>query len=474
MMRFRIKRFVFAVICFAFLGLPLSGCGSSVTENPASLQVSANDGEGLCLSWDSVNDAIGYRVYRRKSGDPDFKFITDTEKTSYIDYPPEPGFSYDYQVSALGVYGESSGTVFLSAGVNEKEIPLSSPEITSVSRLDNATNVIFFSDGNKDCEYEIMRQDESGEWVTIGLSTDNIYYDIAASENGGYQYKVRAVRTDGKIKESEAVTENTNPKTVFGVPVLMYHEFVTQEDLDSGIAFDEYAIYAHEFEHDLQWLLENGYTTITARELAGYLNGKGEIPEKPVILTIDDGKLGVYKNAFPLLKKYNMKAVLAVIGTEIHAASENPELRSKNPAPYCTWEELAEMSASGHIEIASHSYGFHVYEHDGRIGADCGEPETMADFRLEAYEDFLTLQGCLKNYDIPKAVTFAYPYSARSIPADEVWIRCGYQILLGGNMESVRASRTNYFIPEAGLNANSSVLRRIARMHGTPIEDYIG
>ena len=98
----------------------------------------------------------------------------------------------------------------------------------------------------------------------------------------------------------------------------------------------------------------------------------------------------------------------------------------------------------------------------------------MADFRLEAYEDFLTLQGCLKNYDIPTAVTFAYPYSARSIPADEVWIRCGYQILLGGNMESVRASRTNYFIPEAGLNANSSVLRRIARMHGTPIEDYIG
>ena len=67
-----------------------------------------------------------------------------------------------------------------------------------------------------------------------------------------------------------------------------------------------------------------------------------------------------------------------------------------------------------------------------------------------------------------------YPYSARSIPADEVWLRCGYQILLGGNMESVRASRTNYFIPEAGLNANSSVLRRIARMHGTPIEDYIG
>ena len=289
-----------------------------------------------------------------------------------------------------------------------------------------------------------------------------------------YDYKVLVLGTDDEMAESEIASENNNPKTVFGVPVLMYHEFVTQEDLDSGIAFDEYAIYYHEFEHDLQWLQQNGYTTITVRELAQYLNGQGEMPEKPVILTIDDGKLGVYKNAFPLLQKYNMKAVLAVIGIEIHTASEAPELRSESPAPYCTWAELAEMSASGHVEIASHSYGLHVYQHDGRIGADCGEPDTMADFQMDAYKDFRTLQDCLKNYDIPSAVTFAYPYSVRSIPADEVWLQCGYQMLLGGNMESVRASRTNYFIQEAGLNAHSSVLRRIARMHGTPIEDYIG
>ena len=98
----------------------------------------------------------------------------------------------------------------------------------------------------------------------------------------------------------------------------------------------------------------------------------------------------------------------------------------------------------------------------------------MADFRMDAYKDFRMLQDCLKNYDIPAAVTFSYPYFERSAPADEVWLQCGYQVLLGGNMESVRASRTNYFIQEAGLNAHSSVLRRIARMHGTPIEDYIG
>lgn len=471
-MKFPIKRCVFTAVCLLLIGLILSGCSAQVTECPDSLQVVVNDKNSVLLSWGAVDEAIGYRVYRRLSGSPDFKFVSDTETAYYTDSQPEPG-SYDYQVTALGPHGESAGTIFLAAYVPTDFVSLSLPEITSVTRLDIGTNVIFFSDENTGCEYEILRQDASGDWIIIGKTADHIYYDIAAPENGRYDYKVLVLGTDGEMAESEIASENKNPKTVFGVPVLMYHEFVTQEDLDSGIAFDEYAIYYHEFEHDLQWLQQNGYTTITVRELAQYLNGQGEMPENPVILTIDDGKLGVYKNAFPLLQKYNMKAVLAVIGTEIHAASEAPELRSESPAPYCTWAELAEMSASGHVEIASHSYGFHVYQHDGRIGADCGEPDTMADFQMDAYKDFWALQDCLKNYDIPAAVTFAYPYSVRSIPADEVWMQCGYQMLLGGNMESVRASRTNFFLQEAGLNAHSSVLRRIARMHGTPIEDYI-
>ena len=473
MMKFPIKRCVFIAACLLLIGLTLSGCSAQVTECPESLQVVVNDKNSVLLSWGPVDNAIGYRVYRRISGSPDFKFVTDTEAAYYTDSQPEPG-SYDYQVTALGPHGESAGTIFLAADVPAESASLSSPEITSVTRLDIGTNVIFFSDENTGCEYEIQRQDESGNWSTIGKTADHIYYDIAAPENGSYNYKVLALGTDGEMAESEIAAENTNPKTVFGVPVLMYHEFVTQEDLDSGIAFDEYAIYYHEFEHDLQWLQQNGYTTITVRELAQYLNGQGEMPEKPVILTIDDGKLGVYKNAFPLLQKYNMKAVLAVIGIEIHTASEAPELRSESPAPYCTWAELAEMSASGHVEIASHSYGYHVYSNNGRTGADCREGETAGDFMLDAYEDTQTLQACLSAAGIPPAVSFAYPYSVRSAAADTVWRQCGYQMLLCGDMDSVRLSQINYFIQDAGINENSALLRRIPRMTGTPIEDYIG
>ena len=473
MMKFPINRRALITACLLSAGLTLSSCNTQVTESPESLQVVLNENNSIYLSWDEVDTATSYRIYRRVSGSPDFKFITDTETAYYTDIPSTLD-AYDYQVTALGPNGESDGTIHLASDTQARPSVLSQTIITSVTRLDIATNVLFFTDENTDSEYEIMRQENFGEWITVGRTEDHVYYDKTAPQNEYYSYKIRAIKTDGEASESAVVAENTNPKEVFGVPVLMYHEFVTQQDLDSGIAFDEYAIYYHEFEHDLQWLKENGYTTITARELSQYLNGQGEMPEKPVLLTIDDGKLGVYKNAYPLLQKYDMKAVLAVIGTEIQAASEETELRAESPAPYCTWTEIAEMSASGHVEIASHTYGFHIYQHNGRKGADIGEADDISDFKMDAFKDFQTLQTHLKNADIPTATTLAYPYSARSVTADEVWRQCGYQVLLGGNMESARPSRINYFIREAGLNENSSVLRRIARMHGTPIEDYIG
>ena len=160
-MKFLINRCVFIAACLILIGLTLSGCSAQVTECPESLQVVVNDKNSVLLSWGAVDEAIGYRVYRRLSGSPDFKFVSDTETAYYTDSLPEPG-SYDYQVTALGPHGESTGTIFLASYVPTDSVSLSLPEITSVTQLDIGTNVIFFSDENTGCEYEIQRQDESG------------------------------------------------------------------------------------------------------------------------------------------------------------------------------------------------------------------------------------------------------------------------------------------------------------------------
>ena len=98
-----------------------------------------------------------------------------------------------------------------------------------------------------------------------------------------------------------------------------------------------------EFEAQMAWLEENGYKTITASELADALEGKGALPEHPVLITFDDGYIDNYQCAFPILKKHQMKAIIFLISDYI---SMYPN--------YLTWEQLFEMQAAG-IEFGSHT-----------------------------------------------------------------------------------------------------------------------
>ncbi len=351
---------------------------------------------------------------------------------------------------------------------------LRQPQITAVTQLDETTAVLELSSDVKS-SYEVYRSaSQSGEYTLAGRTDEPYFYDTKVTRDSTYFYKARAVKGKSSSLTGSAEQTGKNAKSVFGVPVMMYHEFVTKSDLKSGIAFDEYAIYQSEFESDLKWLKSNGYTTITCRQLSDYLEGKGTMPSKPIILSIDDGKYGVYKRAFPILKKYGMKAVLSVIGTEIDLATVTPGYMEENPAPYCTWDEIKEMYDSGAIDMESHTQFLHVFNHDGRHGANCAENETVAEFLPMAQKDWLEISRNINTHLGYTPCAMAYPYSIRCETADRAWLKSGYKLLLAGDREDVRMSEVNYFVRDAGLNLKSSVLRRITRMTGTPIAKYIG
>ena len=121
-----------------------------------------------------------------------------------------------------------------------------------------------------------------------------------------------------------------------GIPVLNYHQI---NDVDENML----TVSTSEFEAQMAWLEENGYKTITASELADALEGKGALPEHPVLITFDDGYIDNYQCAFPILKKHQMKAIIFLISDYI---SMYPN--------YLTWEQLFEMQAAG-IEFGSHT-----------------------------------------------------------------------------------------------------------------------
>ena len=475
------KKYVSNFICLA-LSLVisvsvLSACAQAVSP-PENVSAVLKDG-CIEVTWEASYDAECYRLYRKSSQITDFKYICDVAECKYTDQSIDGGETYTYKIEAIGENGASeaalSGEVTVSDGSKSEQnaVTVNVPEIGSVTLLNDGTSVVCIDGKDKDAVCEVSRAwSKNGKYTVLGTTEYSSFCDTEAGNKKAY-YTVRAVKNGNYSDSSVPVATGTNAKKVFGVPALMYHEFLTSQDVDSGVSFDEYAVWKDDFEKDLIWLRDNGYTTVTSKQLISYINGEATPPKKAVLLTIDDGKYGVYKNAYPLLKKYNMKAVLSVIGAIIDEATADPETRYDPTAPYCTWSEIKEMSDSGCVEIISHTYGFHAFSHDGRTGANCADEETAEHFFQYAIADYLKMQTVFKKNVGTELNVMAYPYSKRSSVSDEAWFKCGYKLLYSGNSADDRKTQMNYFAAGAGVNPTSAVIRRVARMDGTSASQYL-
>ncbi|MDE6658270.1 MAG: polysaccharide deacetylase family protein, partial [Oscillospiraceae bacterium] len=92
----------------------------------------------------------------------------------------------------------------------------------------------------------------------------------------------------------------TQQEGVF-LPIVMYHSI-------TDISNSDYQITKEQFAQDLYYLYANGYETVSIGDLLAYTEGKGELPEKPIMLTFDDGFYNNLSIALPLLEEYNMCA----------------------------------------------------------------------------------------------------------------------------------------------------------------------
>ncbi len=124
-----------------------------------------------------------------------------------------------------------------------------------------------------------------------------------------------------------------------GFPILEYHQ-VTDAPLDPD--FEVYNVPPDEFAAQLDYLQSEGYTTITLQDFMRAVHGKSSLPDKPIVLTFDDGYRDNYSTMLPILEAHGMTAVVYVITNEI--GKEN----------YLTLDELKDMQRRG-IEIGSHT-----------------------------------------------------------------------------------------------------------------------
>ena len=176
--------------------------------------------------------------------------------------------------------------------------------------------------------------------------------------------------------------------TSLRVPILMYHYTSLPPAGADAIRMD-LSVTPSLFEAHLAYLRYAGYETISLEQLAYALSQQGSLPEKPVVLTFDDGYRDNYENAFPLLRKYGYTGTFFPITQPI----------DQNHESYLTWDMVVEMYKAG-MEFGSHSYrhsdltgrdaDFLVYEILGSkeaIEARIGQPVRFFSYPAGHYDE---------------------------------------------------------------------------------------
>lgn len=205
------------------------------------------------------------------------------------------------------------------------------------------------------------------------------------------------------------------------VPIVMYHSLLKDEKYHG-----KYVVSPAEFETDVQYLKKHGYTTVLIEDLIAYTKG-GELPEKPVVLTFDDGYYNNYLYAFPIAEKYRCKFVISPIGRYAELYSESGEKNAYYS--HACWEELREMAGSGLVEIGNHSYDLHS-ERGGALGAKKLPGETPAQYKARLTNDVEKAQSAVLNGTGVKPVTFVYPFGAMSRETPEIIKSLGFSATL--------------------------------------------
>ncbi len=136
------------------------------------------------------------------------------------------------------------------------------------------------------------------------------------------------------------------------IPVITFHHISDIEGDDT--------VTPELLENKLIEIKNEGYTTILISDLISYVEEGKDLPEKPILITFDDGYYSNYEYAFPLLEKYNEKAEIFAIGSSI-GAKEFYKNTSYTLTPHFSYDEAQEMIDSGLIDVQSHTYDMHQW-----------------------------------------------------------------------------------------------------------------
>jgi len=140
-------------------------------------------------------------------------------------------------------------------------------------------------------------------------------------------------QSKNSIEGKEKITSSARSE----VSILCYHDFSSQKNAT------EMRIHSKSFAEQMQALADSGINVISLSEFESWKSGQKKLPPRNVVITIDDGWLSVYEEAYPVLKKHGFPFALGLYTDFINSGGRT-----------LTNKMIAEMRGNG-MEIMCHS-----------------------------------------------------------------------------------------------------------------------
>ncbi|MGD8731905.1 MAG: polysaccharide deacetylase family protein [Anaerolineales bacterium] len=199
---------------------------------------------------------------------------------------------------------------------------------------------------------------------------------------------------------------------VLEVPILLYHHVASVEETS------RFTVRASDFDEQMKTLAQLGYETITPSELVAAIQCGERLPDKPIMITFDDGHADVYRYAYPSLERHGFKAAMYVVTNRTQVSG------------FLSIEDMKQLLASG-WEIGSHTI-----THPDLSELKEQELESELDTSRQFLEEVLGVE----------ISSLAYPFGGFSSEVARAAVKAGYTNAMGLGVLNHQSMSNRYYL----------------------------
>ena len=210
-------------------------------------------------------------------------------------------------------------------------------------------------------------------------------------------------------------THNTDLENAKSIPVILYHFFHTHNEYENMTTV--ISMRTDKFENQMKYLKDNNFMTLKMKDLELYLDGKVQIKEDSVVITIDDGNDSVFSLAYPIIEKYGINATVFAV---------------------TSWYEGFITLQNDYVEIHSHTHDMH------QTGKCAGGQGGL--FKCVDYEEGLA--DLKKSSELLNGSKYlAYPFGEYTDLSIKLLKDAGYTMAFTTEWRNAKVGDDKYLVP---------------------------